>query len=53
MLDRRVYEDVEADVRSTGQAVAVVVLASVAGGIGLLGLGGERLSLSPRESSGR
>ena len=41
MLDRRVYEDVEADVRSTGQAVAVVVLASVAGGIGLLGLGGQ------------
>ena len=41
MLDRRVYEDVEADVRSTGQAVAVVVLASVAGGIGLLGLGAQ------------
>ena len=40
-MDRRVYEDVEADVRSTGQAVAVVVLASVAGGIGLLGLGGN------------
>jgi len=41
MLDRGIYEDVEADVRSTGQAVAVVVLASVAGGIGLLGLGGQ------------
>jgi len=41
MLDRGIYEDVEADVRSTGQAVAVVVLASVAGGIGLLGLGAQ------------
>ena len=38
-LDRRAYEEVEADGRSTGQAVGVVLLASVAGGIGLLGLG--------------
>lgn len=41
VLDRRIYEEVEADGRSTGQAVAVVVLASVAGGIGLLGLGAQ------------
>lgn len=38
-LDRSTYEEVEADARATGQAVGVVVLASVAGGIGLLGLG--------------
>ena len=41
MLDRRIYEEVEADVRSNGQAVAVVVLASVSGGIGVLGLGAQ------------
>ena len=40
-LDRRIYEEVEADVRSNGQAVAVVVLASVSGGIGVLGLGAQ------------
>ena len=39
VLDRRTYEDIEADRQSTGQAVVIVVLASVAGGIGLLGLG--------------
>ena len=41
VLDRRTYEDIEADNRSTGQAVVIVVLASVAGGIGLLGLGAQ------------
>lgn len=41
VLDRRIYEEVEADVRSNGQAVAVVVLASVSGGIGVLGLGAQ------------
>ena len=41
ILDRRTYEDIEADNRSTGQAVVIVVLASVAGGIGLLGLGSQ------------
>lgn len=39
VLDRRIYEEVEADVRSNGQAVAVVALASLSGGIGLVGLG--------------
>jgi Yip1-like protein len=34
-LDPRVYEDVEADRTATPQALAVVVLASVAGGIGV------------------
>jgi len=43
VLDRRTYEEVEADARATGQAVGVVVLASVAGGIGLLGLGAQTL----------
>jgi hypothetical protein len=39
VLDRRIYEEVEADRRATGQAAAVVLLASIAGGIGMLGLG--------------
>jgi hypothetical protein len=39
VLDRRTYEEVEADAGATGQAVGVVVLASVAGGIGLSALG--------------
>jgi len=39
LLDPRVYEEVEADRGATGQAVAVVLLASVAAGIGLWGLG--------------
>ena len=39
VLDGRTYEEVEADGCATGQAVGVVLLASVAGGIGLLGLG--------------
>lgn len=41
VLDRRTYEEVEGDARATGQAVGVVVLASVAGGTGLLGLGAQ------------
>lgn len=40
-LDRAAYEEVEADASATIQAVGVVVLASVAGGIGLLGLGAQ------------
>ena len=39
ILDRRIYEEVEADDRATGQAVAVVLLASVAAGIGFIGQG--------------
>ena len=38
-LDVHVYEEVEADTRATGQATGVVLLASVAGGIGSVGLG--------------
>jgi len=34
-LDRRVYEDVEADARALPQAIAVVVLSSLAAGVGL------------------
>jgi len=40
-LNPGTYEEVEADRGSTGQAMAVVLLASVAGGIGSLGLGGQ------------
>ena len=39
LLDARIYEEVEADGRATRQAITVVVLASVAGGVGLPGLG--------------
>ena len=35
-LDSRTYEDVEADVNATGQAVAVIVLSSVASAFGLM-----------------
>ena len=38
-LDVHVYEEVEADTGATGQAMGVVLLASVAGGIGSVGLG--------------
>jgi hypothetical protein len=39
-LDVAVYEEVEADENATGQALAVVLLSSIAGGIGAVGLGG-------------
>jgi len=39
-LDPGLYEEVEADTSALGQAALVVVLSSIAGGIGLGGLGG-------------
>ena len=39
-LDPQLYEEVEADKGALGQAMGVVVLASVAGGVGSGGLGG-------------
>lgn len=39
-LNIGIYEEVEADTTATGQAAAVVVLSSVAGGVGSLGIGG-------------
>lgn len=39
-LDAAIYEEVEADPAATGQAMAVVILSSVAMGIGASGLGG-------------
>ena len=39
ILDTRVYEEVEADRAASTQAFGVVLLTSVAGGVGLLGLG--------------
>ena len=38
-LDVQVYEEVEADTGATGQAMGVVLLSSVAGGIGSVGVG--------------
>ena len=40
LLDVRLYEEVEADQRATGQAVGVVVLSSLAAGIGIVARGG-------------
>jgi hypothetical protein len=39
-LDTAIYEEVEADPAATGQAMGIVVLSSVAMGIGARGLGG-------------
>jgi hypothetical protein len=39
-LDASLYEEVEADRGAMGQATAVVILASVASGVGTLGRGG-------------
>lgn len=41
-LDPAIYEEVENDRGATGQAMAVVLLASAAAGIGLYGLHGMR-----------
>jgi hypothetical protein len=40
-LDASLYEEVEADPSSMGQATVVVVLASIAGGIGTAGIEGQ------------
>ena len=41
LLDRRVYEEVEADRSATGQALIVVVLSSAGGGISAAALGAQ------------
>ena len=41
-LDPAIYEEVESDRSATGQAMAVVVLSSVAAGIGAYGMAGMR-----------
>lgn len=38
-LEVRTYEEVEADTTATGQAMAVVILSSVAAGVGIMGFG--------------
>ena len=43
-LDVHVYEEVEADTGATGQAMGVVLLSSLAGGIGSVGLGSGGLA---------
>ena len=43
-LDAPIYEEIEADRSATGQALFVVVLSSVAAGIGGRGLGGSSVS---------
>lgn len=39
-LDVQLYEEVEADQQAMGQAITVVVISSVAAGIGAIGVGG-------------
>ena len=41
-LDVRIYEEVEADTSALNQAMTVVVLSSVAGGIGIIGTAGGK-----------
>jgi hypothetical protein len=45
-LDAAVYEDVEADPGATAQAFTVVLLASIAGGIGVRGLSGGPVNIA-------
>ena len=40
MLDVNLYEEVEADKKAMGQAMGVVILSSVAAGVGLIEKGG-------------
>ena len=42
-LDSAIYEEVEGDPRATGQALIVIVLSSLAAGVGSRGLGGTTL----------
>ena len=44
-LDVEVYEEVEADTDATGQAMSVVLLASLAGGLGSISLGDGGIGL--------
>ena len=44
-LDVRIYEEVEADSSATGQAMGVVLLSSLAGGIGSVGFGAGGVGL--------
>ena len=43
-LNARVYEDVEADTGALGQALAIVLLSSLAAGVGWMGFGEGRLA---------
>jgi len=45
-LDPRIYEEVEADSSGTAQAMTVVILSSLAGGIGSVGFGGPSLAVA-------
>jgi hypothetical protein len=45
-LDAAVYEDVESDPRATAQAFAVVLLSSIAGGVGIHGLSGGPVNVA-------
>lgn len=45
-LDAAIYEEVEADPTATGQAMAIVVLSSIASGIGARGFGGSYTSIA-------
>src|SRR5262245_34907841 len=44
MLDVGTFEEIEADTGATGQALVVVVMSSVAAGVGALGLGSQNIA---------
>ena len=50
-LDVSLYEEVEADKSATFQAAGVVVLSSLAAGVGALSLGASNLSFCTPEAS--
>jgi hypothetical protein len=43
-MDAAIYEEVEADPSATGQALAIVIISSVAAGIGARGFGGSTVA---------
>jgi hypothetical protein len=43
-LDATIYEEVEGDRSATGQALTVIIVSSLAAGVGSRGLGGSTLS---------
>ena len=50
-LDVSLYEEVEADKGAIGQAMGVVVLSSIAAGVGSIGKGGFRRNFNRDDSS--
>jgi hypothetical protein len=52
-LDSAIYEEVEADRTATGQALTVIILSSLAAGVGSRGLGAPPFPTPPSSPSCR